>query len=106
MSLPVYPPSGRLPLLLITCEVCHRSDPTLTPSLGLGENGQGRKQLILVNALKGECLSLTQFPYLPSVIQIAPDSVHQVLSHCYSVHPKFKSSQHFVKGYICTRTLY
>ena len=88
MFSPVGPPSGRLPSLLIAWEVHHRSNPSLTLPLSLGENGQGRKQLKLVNALKGKCPSLTQFPYLPSIIGIAPDSVHQALSHCYSVHPK------------------
>ena len=91
MSSPVGLPLGRLPLLLITWEVCHRSDPSSTLPHNLGENGQGRKQLKLVNALKGKCPSPTWFPYLPSIIGIAPDSVHQALSHCYSVHPKLST---------------
>ena len=97
MSSPVDPPSGRLPSLLIAWEVHHRSHPSLTPPLGLGENIQGRKWLKLVNALKGKCPSLTQFPYLPSIIRIAPDSACQALSHCYSVHPK--SSTHHPRLY-------
>ena len=98
MFSPVGPPLGRLPLLLITWEVHHRSDPSLTPPLDLGENSQGRKQLKLINALKSECPSLTWFPFLPSVIGTAPDSVHQALSHCYSVHPK--SSTHHPRLYL------
>ena len=93
MFSPVDPPSGRLPLLLITWEVHHRSNPSSAPPHNLGENGQGRKQLKLVNALKGECPSPTWFPYLPSVIGLAPYLAHQALSHCYSVHPK-SSTQH------------
>ena len=91
MFSPVDLPLGRLPSLLITWEVCHRSDPSLALPLNPGENGQGRKLLKLVNALKGKCPSLTQFPYLPSVIGIAPDSAHQVLSQYYSVHPKLST---------------
>ena len=98
MSSPVEPPSGRLPSLLITWEVCHRSNPSLALPLNLGENGQGRKWLKLVNALKGQHPSPTWFPYLPSIIGIAPDSVHQVLSHCYSVYPK--SSTHHPRLYL------
>ena len=91
MSSPVDPPSGRLPSLLIAWEVCHRSDPSLTLPLGLGENNQWRKWLKLVNASKGECPSPTWFPYPQSIIGIAPDSVHQALSHCYSVHSKLSA---------------
>ena len=97
MFSPVGPTSGRLPSLLIAWEFCHRSNPSLTLPLNLGQNGQGRKWLKLVNALKGECPSLTQFPYLPFIIGIAPDSAYQVLSHCYSVHPK--SSTHCPRLY-------
>ena len=78
-SSPVGPPLGRLPSLLITWEVCHRRDPSSTLPHDLGENGQGRKQLKPEDASKGKCPSLTLFPYPPSVIGIAPDSVHQVL---------------------------
>ena len=42
----------------------------------------------MASALKGECPSLTQFPYQPSIIGIVLDSVHQVVSHSYNVHPK------------------
>ena len=92
MSSPEGPPLGRLPSLLITWEICRKSDPSSILPHDLGGNGQGRKQLKLVNTLKGECPSLTWFPYLPSLIGMTPDSAHQVLSHCYSVHPK--SSTH------------
>ena len=91
MFSPMDPPSGRLPLLLIAWEVCHRSDPSLASLHDLGKNGQGRKLLILVNALRGECPSPTWFPYQPSIIEIVLDSVHQVLSYCYNVHPKLSA---------------
>ena len=97
MSSPVDPPSGRLPSLLIAWEVHHRSDPSLALPLNLGGNGHRRKWLKLVNALKGKCPSPTWFPYPPSVIRITCDSVHQTLSHCYSVHPK--SSTHHRRLY-------
>ena len=84
-------PLGRLPSLLIAWEVCHRSNPSSTLPYNLGENGQGRKWLKPEDALKDECPSPTLFPYLPSVIGIAPDSAHQVLSHCYSVHPRLST---------------
>ena len=49
---------------------------------------QGRKQLKLVNALKGEHAPVQHsFLICLLIIGIAPYSVHQVLSHCYSVHP-------------------
>ena len=81
--------SGRLPLLLIAWAVCHRSDPSSALLHDLGENGQGRKLLILTNALKdANCPSLTWFPYQPSIIGIVLDSAHQALSHCYNVHSK------------------
>ena len=57
----VDPPSGRLTSLSITWELCHGSDPSSDPPLNLGENGQGRKLLKLVNALRGKHPSLTQF---------------------------------------------
>ena len=88
MTSPVDLPSGRLPLLLIAWEVCHRSNPSSALPHDLGENNQGRKQLELEDASKGECPSPTLSPYPPSVIGIAPDSAHQALSHCYSVHPR------------------
>ena len=97
MFSPVDLPSGRLPLLSIAWEVHHRSNPSSALPLNLGENGQGRKLLKLVNALRGECPSPTQFPYQPYVIGIVPDSAHQVLSHCCSVHPK--SSTHCPRLY-------
>ena len=92
---PVDPPSGRLPSLLITWEVCHRSDPSLALLHDLGESGQERKLLILANALRGGCPSPIQFPYHPSIIGIILDLMHQVLSHCYNVH--LKSSAHHVR---------
>ena len=91
MFSPVDPPSGRLPSLSITWEVCCRSDPSSALPPDLGENGQRRKLLKLVNALSGKCPSPTQFPYQPSIIGIVPDSVHQALSHCCSVHPKLST---------------
>ena len=56
-----------------------------------GESDQGRKWLKPEDPLKGECPSPTLLPYLPSAIGIAPGSVHQVLSHCYSVHPRLST---------------
>ena len=91
MFSPVDLPSGRLPSLSITWEVCHRNNPSSAPPHNLGENGQGRKLLTLANALRGKCPSLTWFPCQPSVIEIVLDSVHQVLSHCYNVHPRFSA---------------
>ena len=88
MFSPVDLPSARLPSLLIAWEVHHRSNPSSAPLHNMGENSQGRKLLILANALKGELPSPTWFPYQPSVIGIVLDSVHQALSHCYNVHPK------------------
>ena len=92
MFSPLDLPSGRLPSLLIAWEVHHRSNPSSALPHDLGENSQGRKLLILVNVLRGECLSLTWFPYQPSIIGIVTDSAHQALSHCYNIHPK--SSTH------------
>ena len=97
MFSPVDLHSGRLPLLLITWEVCHRSDPSSAPLHGLGENSQERKLLILANALRGGCPSPTWFPYQPSIIGIVLDLAHQVLSHCYNVCPK--SSAHHLRLY-------
>ena len=91
MFLPVDLPSGRLPSLLITWEVCHRSDPSLALPYDLRKNGQGKKLLLLANSLRGECPSLTWFPYQPSIIGIVPGSVHQVLSHYYNAHPKLSA---------------
>ena len=82
-------PSGRLPSLSITWEVCHRSDPSSAPPHDLGENGQGRNLLELVNALRGEYPSLTQFPYQPPAIGIAPDSAH--LTYCCCAYPKLST---------------
>ena len=95
MFSPVDPPSGRLPSLSITWEVHCRSNPSLSPPHDLGENGQGRKLLVPVNALRGICPSLKQFPYQPSIIGIVLDSACQVLLHCYNVHPK--SSAHHLR---------
>ena len=97
MLSPVDPPLGRLPLLLITWGVCHRSNPSSALPHDPGENGQVRMPLILVNALRSEHPSLTQFSYQPSVIGIVLDSVHQAPPHCYSVHPK--SSTHHLRLY-------
>ena len=88
MSSPVDPPLGRLPSLSIAWEVCHKSNLSSTLPYNLGGNGQGRKQLKPGDALKGKCPSPALFPYLPSIIGIAPGSAHQVLSHCYSIHPR------------------
>ena len=92
MFSPVDPPSGRPPSLLISWEVCHRSNPSSALPHNLGENGQGRKLLVLVNVFRGKCPSPTWFPCQPSVIEIVPDSACQTLSHCYNVHPR--SSTH------------
>ena len=88
MFSPVDPPSGRLPSLSTAWEVHNRSDPSLAPPHDLGQNSQGGKLLVPVNALRGICPSLTQFPYQPSVIVIVLDSACQALLHCYNVHPK------------------
>ena len=95
MVSPVDLPSGRLPLFLITWEVHHRSHPSSVLLHDLAENGQGRKLLILANALRGTCPSPIQFSYQPSVIGIVLDSAHQVLSHCYNVHTE--SSAHHLR---------
>ena len=95
MFSPVDPLSGRLLSLLITWEVHHRSDPSSVPLHFMGENGQERKLLLLANALRGRYPSLTWFPYQPSIIGIVLDLAHQVLSHCYNVHPK--SSAHHLR---------
>ena len=97
MLSPVGPPSGRVPSLSVTWEVCHRSNPSSVLPHDLGKNSQGRKPLELVNALRGECPNPTQFPYQPSAIGIVPDSAYLVLSHCCSVHPK--SSTHCPRLY-------
>ena len=88
---PADPPSGRLPSLLITWEVHCRSGFSSTPPHNLGENDHGRKQLKPGDALKGKCPSLTLFTYLPSIVGIASDSSHQVLSHCYNVPPRLST---------------
>ena len=88
MSLPVDLPLVRLPSLLIAWEVHCKGDLSSTLPHDLGENDQGRNWLELEDASKGESPSLTLFPYLPSIFGIAPDSTHQALSHCYSVHPR------------------
>ena len=60
-SSPVGLPLGRLPLIVITWEVCCKSNPSSTLPHDLGENSQGRKWLKLEDALKGKCPSLTLF---------------------------------------------
>ena len=95
MFSPVGLPLGRLQLLSIPREVCHRNNPSSAPLNDLQENGQGRKLLVPVNALRGKCHSPTGFPYQLSIIGIVLDSAHQVLSHCYNVHPK--SSAHCLR---------
>ena len=92
MFSPVDLPSGRLPSLSIAWEVHCRSNPSSAPPHNLGENSQGRKLLVLINALRGKCPSPTKFPCQPSIIEIVFDSACQVLSHCYNVHPR--SSTH------------
>ena len=52
MSLPMVLPSGRLPLLSITWEVCHRSDPSSVPLLYLGESGLERKAASICKCLE------------------------------------------------------
>ena len=47
MFSPVDPPSDSLPLLLITWEFCHSSNPSSALPHDLGENSQGRKLLVL-----------------------------------------------------------
>ena len=91
MFSPVDPPSGRLPSLSIAWEVHHRSDPSSVLLHDLGENGQGRRLLVLANALRVKCPSPIWFPYQPSLIGIVLDSAHQVLSHCYNVHPELSA---------------
>ena len=103
MSSPADLPSGRLPLLLITWEVCHRSDPSSTLPHDLGENDQGKKWLKPGVALKGKHPSPTLIPYPPSIIGIAPGSAHQALSHCYKF---IQYCQHIIQCYIHTRPLY
>ena len=103
MSSPADPPLYRLPSLLITWEVHCRSDPSSTLPHDLGENDQGRKWLKPEDSLKGKCPSPTLFPYPPSVIGIAPGSVHQALSHCYVF---IQDCQHIVQGYIHTGAPY
>ena len=66
--LPVDPPSGRLPLLSITWEVCHKSGLSLTLLLNQGESNQGRKLLKLGDASKDRHHRPIQFPYLPSIV--------------------------------------
>ena len=92
MFSPVVPPSGRLPSLSVTWEVHHRSDPSSVPLHVPGESSLGRKLVIFASALKGRLPSLTQFLYQPSAIEIVPDLVHQVPSHCYNVHPRIVST--------------
>ena len=86
--LPADPPSGRLPSLSIAWEVCHKSDLPLTLPLNQGESNQGSKPLKPGDALKDGCPKPIQFPYLPSIVGIAPGSVCLMLSHCCNVHPR------------------
>ena len=102
-SLPVVPPSGRLPSLSIVWEVCPRSDPSSVLLLYLGESGLERKLLIYANALKGRHPSLTLFLYQPPVTGIVLGLVHQAPSHCYNV---IQNHQHIVQGYVSTRALH
>ena len=104
MFSPADLPSGRLPLLLVTREVCCRSGLSSTLPHDLGENDKGRKQLKPGDALKGECPSPTLFPYPPSIIGIVPGSAHQVLSHCYCVHPKIVNTSSKVISVLELRT--
>ena len=91
MSSPADTPLGRLASLSITWEVCCRSDLSSTLPHDLGGNDWGRKWLKPGDALKGKCPSLRLFLYPPFIIGIAPGSVHQVLSHCYSVGPRLST---------------
>ena len=99
MFSPAVLPLGRLPLLSVTWEVHHRSIPSSVPLHIAGESGLERKLLIFASALKGGLPSLTQFLYQPSAIEIVPDLVHQVPSHCYNVHPE--SLAHHPRLYQC-----
>ena len=96
-SLPVGPPSGRPPLLLVAWGAHHKSSPSLTLPLNQGESSQGRKQLEPGDVLKDRHPSLIQFLCPPSIVGIAPDLVHPTLSHYYSVH--LRLSTHHPKLY-------
>ena len=95
MFLPVVPPSGRPPLLLVTWEVHHRSNPSSFLVLYLRKSSLERKLLIFANALKCGLPSLILFPYQPSVIGIVLGLACPVPSHCYNAHPE--SSAHHLK---------
>ena len=79
------------PLLLVTWRVCLRSSLSSTLPLDQGESGQGRKQPKPGDALKGRHPSPIQFLCLPSTIEITPDSMHQMLSPYYNVHPRLST---------------
>ena len=78
----------KLVALSIAWEDCHKSGLSSTLPLDLGETDQERRWLKPGDALRGKSLSLTLFPYPPSLIAKALDSACQALSHCYSVHPR------------------
>ena len=84
-------PSDRPPLLLVAWGVCHKSSLSLTLPLDQGESSQERKQPEPGDVLKGRCPSLIQFLCLPSIIGIAPGSVHPMLSHYYNACPRFST---------------
>ena len=85
-SLPVDPPSGRLPSLSVAWGVHHKSCLSLTLPLNWGESSWERKQPEPGDVLRDGHPSPIQFLYPPSVVGIAPDSVHPMLSCYYSVH--------------------
>ena len=90
-SLPADLPSGRLPSLSVTWGDCHKSDFSLTLPLDQKESGQERKQPIPGDVSRDGHTSLIQFLCLPFVVGIAPDSVHPMLLHYYSVHPRLST---------------
>ena len=97
-SLPTGLHSGSPPLPLVAWGACHESILSLTLPLDQGESSQGRKQLEPGNVWKGRHPSTMKFLCLPSLVGIAPDSVHPMPSHYYSVH--LRLSAHHPKLYL------
>ena len=90
-SLPADLPSGWLPLLSVAWEDHHKSDLSLTLPLNWGESICKRKQPIPGDVLRDRHPSLIQFLCLPSIVGIAPDSVHPMLSCYYSACPRLST---------------
>ena len=90
-SLPVDPPSGRLPSLSVTWGDCHKSNLSLTLPVNQGESGWERKQPIPGDILRDGHPSPIQFLCPPSIVGIAPDSVHPMLLHYYGVLPRLST---------------